>query len=120
MKKAFPFLALLGSLGTLVCCVLPATFVALGLGSAFASLISTLPQLIWFSEQKAFVFGGGAILITIAAFFQWRSRYTTCPVDPRLAAACRSSRKWSSAIFTVTVMFYGVGFFFAFIAPLVL
>lgn len=120
MKKTLPFLALFGSMGTLVCCVLPATFVALGLGSAFAGLISAVPQLIWFSEKKVFVFAGAALLIAVAAFFQWRSRYTACPVDPRLAAACKSSRRWSNGLFSAAIVCYGVGFFFAFVAPLVL
>jgi copper chaperone CopZ len=44
--------ALLASSGTLVCCALPALFVAVGAGAALSSLVSTVPQLVWLSENK--------------------------------------------------------------------
>jgi len=43
--------AFLTSVGTLVCCVLPAILVTIGAGAALAGLVTLLPQLIWLSEQ---------------------------------------------------------------------
>ena len=48
--------ALLASSATLVCCVLPAVFVALGAGAALVGLVSAIPQLVWLSEHKLLVF----------------------------------------------------------------
>ena len=45
-EKAANFFALFASSSTLVCCALPAIFVALGAGASFASLVSSFPFLI--------------------------------------------------------------------------
>lgn len=119
MRKVISFIALLGSTTTLVCCVLPAIFVMLGFGATFASLVGTVPQLTWLSEHKILVFGGAALLIGIAGYFQWRARYASCPTDPKLAAACRETRGLSRGVLFISIGLYCVGAFFAFIAPLV-
>jgi copper chaperone CopZ len=109
--------ARLGSVTTIFCCFLPALFVALGAGAAFASLLGAFPQLVWLSEHKLFVFGFGGLLILIAGVFQWRSRYTACPIDPKLAEGCGAARNWSRRAFLVAVSLYSLGFFFAFVLP---
>lgn len=120
MKRLLPFAALLGSLSTLVCCVLPALFVGFGMGAAFAGFIGAFPQLIWLSEHKGIVFGGAALLLAAAGWFQWRARYAACPTDPRLAEACRTTRSWSKWIFALSLGLYGLGAFFAFGLPLLM
>ena len=82
MKRLASVAALLGSVTTIFCCFLPALFVTLGAGAAFASLLGTFPQLVWLSEHKSVVFGGGALLLLVAGVLQWRARYTACPIDP--------------------------------------
>lgn len=118
MRRLASVAALLGSLTTIVCCFLPALFVTLGAGAAFAGLIGTFPQLIWLSEYKGLVFGSGGALILVAGFFQWRSKSVACPVDPKLAEGCRTARNWSKVVWLVAVCIYGVGFFSAFVLPL--
>ena len=118
MKKLVSLFALLGSSATLICCVLPALFVMLGFGATFASLVGSFPQITWLSEHKVLVFGGAAILIAISAFFQWRSKTMSCPTDPALASACKETRGVSRRLFIISVGLYGVGAFFAFVAPL--
>jgi len=39
-------LTLFGSLGTLLCCALPALLVSLGAGAVMASLVTNVPQLV--------------------------------------------------------------------------
>jgi hypothetical protein len=117
MKKLMSVAALLGSLTTILCCFLPALFVALGAGAAFAGLIGAFPQLTLLSEHKGWVFLVGGLLISTAAFFQWRSRYTACPIDSKLAEGCTTARSWSKRVFVISVLFYALGFFFAFILP---
>ena len=58
--KTANFFSLFASSSTLVCCAMPALFVALGAGATFASLITIFPFLIVLSQYK--------IQITIAAF----------------------------------------------------
>lgn len=111
-------MALFGSAGTLVCCALPALFVSLGLGAAFAGLVGTVPQLVWFSENKNPVFGVAGVLIAVSSVLQYRARNAPCPIDPELARICTSSRKWSKRILIFSVAAYLTGAFFAFIAPL--
>ena len=109
------FLTLFTSSGTLVCCALPALFVTLGMGAAFGGLISTFPQLIWFSTHKVplFVFAGA--MLTVAGYLQWRARFAPCPINSELARSCMKTRRISRIIYFVSVAIYLTGFFFAFI-----
>jgi uncharacterized membrane protein len=114
-EKIVTWLSLFTSAGTLVCCALPALFVALGLGAAFAGLVTAVPQLIWISEHKVMVFWVAGILLVVAGVLQYQARYLSCPTDPALAAACLKSRALSKWIYAIAVLFYAIGFFFAFI-----
>ncbi|MDY0008939.1 MAG: hypothetical protein RBS08_04465 [Bdellovibrionales bacterium] len=111
-----PGLSLLTSLGTLVCCALPALLVTIGAGAALAGLVSTMPQLVWLSAHKPVVFGVAGILLAIAGFIQWRNRHAPCPIDPAQARACRFLRRAGWWIWGFALAVYLTGFFFAFIA----
>jgi len=111
-----PGLSLLTSLGTLVCCALPALLVALGAGAALAGLVSNVPQLTWLSAHKQAVFAVAGLMLGLAGFWQWNTRRAPCPADPAQAAACRRLRKASWWIWGFAAVIYAIGFFFAFIA----
>ena len=86
MRKLLSVFALFGSLGTLVCCALPALFVTLGFGATFASLIGTFPQLTWLSAHKGWVFGGAAFCLAAIgarATAGWALCLTVVAVDAR-------------------------------------
>jgi len=119
MKKLISVAALLGSFSTIICCFLPALFVTLGAGATFAGIIGTFPQLIWFSEHKGIVFLMGAVLLLSAGLMQWRAKNTACPIDPRLAEGCKTARSWSKHVLFAAVAVYTLGFFFAFISPMI-
>jgi len=112
-----PTLSLFASTGTLVCCALPALFITLGMGAVFAGLVSQFPQLIWLSERKACVFALAGVLIALSAYLRWLSRFDPCPADPALAVACTRARQWSGYVLIAATVLYGVGGFFAFLAP---
>jgi hypothetical protein len=118
--KAASFLSLFTSGGTLICCALPATLVGLGAGAAMSSLVSNVPQLIWFSEHKVGVFLFAAIMLILSGSMQWHARSLPCPADPMLAATCIKTRKTSMYIYIVSIAIFLIGGFFAFIAPLIL
>jgi hypothetical protein len=117
MKRIVAFLSLFTSLGTLLCCALPAAFVVLGMGAAFAGLVGAIPQIIWFSEHKVFLFSLGAVLLLSGGLLQWRARNAACPIDPALGEACAITRDWSRVTYFVALGLYLIGFIFAFIAP---
>lgn len=117
MKRYIAFLSLFTSVGTLLCCALPALFVVLGFGAAFAGLVGSFPQLIWLSENKLWIFGTGAILLAAGGILQWRARFEPCPVDPEIAKICASSRRSYFWLYTISLGIYLIGVFFAFIAP---
>ena len=50
--KHLSLLTLFTSGGTLICCALPALLVSLGAGAVMASVVSSVPQIVWFSEHK--------------------------------------------------------------------
>lgn len=113
---AAPMLALFGSTATLVCCALPALFVALGMGAVVAGLVSAVPQITWLSENKPLVFGGSGVLIAIAAWLQWRARNAPCPTEPAAARACQRLRTISVVILAIAAIAWAIGAFFAFFA----
>jgi hypothetical protein len=113
---AAPMLALFGSTATLICCALPALFVALGMGAAVAGLVSAVPQITWLSENKSLVFGGSAGLIAIAGWLQWQARNAPCPTEPAAARACQRLRTVSVVILAIAAVAWCVGAFFAFFA----
>jgi hypothetical protein len=120
MKMFVPYLSLLTSFSTLVCCALPALLVALGMGATLVATVSAVPQLIWISEHKVgvFVFAGSMLMLTF--LMRGLSANRSCPVDPELGAACNSSKRYSTIVFGLSCAIYLVGGFFAFIAPLIL
>jgi hypothetical protein len=109
------FFSLFGSLTTLLCCALPATLVALGMGSVMAGLVGTFPQMVWISRHKPEVFGAAALLLFLGGILQWRARNAPCPLDPDQARACDSARRLSIRIYWVSVVLFAIGAFFAFV-----
>lgn len=117
MKHTFmPTLSLFTSIGTLVCCALPALFVTLGAGAALAGLVSIAPWLVALSKYKAGTFGISATMILLAGFMRWKSRNAPCPTEPEKAKACSRLRKISGWLYWGAVIVWVVGFFFAYIA----
>jgi hypothetical protein len=109
-------LTLFGSLGTLLCCALPALLVSIGAGAAMASLVTAVPQLVWISEHKIPLFVFAGIMLLLSGVTSYRNRHAPCPADPAGARSCRRVRRWSTGVFIVSALIYLVGFFFAFLA----
>jgi hypothetical protein len=112
-----PTLALFTGFGTLICCALPALFVALGMGAAVAGMVTAVPQLVWLSEHKLWVFGGSALMIAAAWAMHYAARNAPCPVDPAQARACARLRKFSAVMLVIASLAWLAGAFVAFIAP---
>jgi len=117
-RSALPFLSLFTSLSTLVCCALPALFVALGAGAVFAGIVAQVPGLIWMSEHKILLFAFGSVMLTAGGVGLYRARNLPCPLDPAQAQACDQARKFSKIVYAISVLIYVIGFVFAFGAPL--
>lgn len=115
-ETLLPMLSLFTSVGTLLCCALPALLVTLGAGAALAGLVSSAPWLIALSKYKLWTFGIAGILLLIAGLMRWRARNAPCPIDPIKAKACMRLRRVSAWIYWLSVGVYAIGFFFAFIA----
>ena len=115
-ETAAPTFALFTSLGTLVCCALPALLVTLGLGASLAGFVGAFPQVVWLSEYKAVVFTVSGLMLAGAAWMQWRARSLPCPADPAQARACVRLRQVSTAVLGLAVVVWATGFFFAFFA----
>jgi hypothetical protein len=109
-------LTLFGSLGTLLCCALPALLVSIGAGAAMASLVTAVPQLVWISEHKLPLFVFAGLMLAIAGVSAYRNRSMPCPIDPAQAKSCRRMRRWSAGVFVISAVLYGIGFYFAFVA----
>jgi len=111
-----PTLSLFTSVGTLLCCALPALFVTLGAGAALAGLVSSAPWLVALSKYKVWTFSISGLMILFAGFMRWKSRNAPCPIDPVQARACMRLRRISAWVYWLSVAVWCVGFFFAFLA----
>jgi len=111
------FFSLFTSVSTLICCALPALLVSVGMGAAVAGLVSSVPQLVWLSEHKVWVFLFSGVLLIMSGLALYKTKDLPCPVDPRKREACIRGRKLSSAILILTAICFSVGLFFAFLAP---
>lgn len=119
-QTVLPSLSLFASIGTLLCCALPALLVTLGLGAALAGFIGAVPWVTAVSDHKTLVFIVAGVLLAASAWMQWRARYAPCPADPAKAEVCKRLRKISTVILIFAVVVYVVGFFFAFLAVYIL
>lgn len=117
MKNVVHTLTLFSSFSTLLCCALPALFVALGAGAALAGIVAQVPQLIWLSEHKIALFVFAGTMLSISGFLRYQSRNAPCPIDPGKAQACKKLRKTSGIVYATSLAIYATGFFFAFVAP---
>jgi len=109
--------ALLTSLGTLLCCVLPAVLVALGAGAALAGLVSAVPQLIWLSEHKSVVFGLAGVLLIASGISIQYARSLPCPAEASAARWCLRLRRVSSVLYGIALASFVTGAAFAFVLP---
>lgn len=103
------FFSLFTSMGTLLCCALPALLVSLGMGAAMVGLVTTFPGLVTLSEYKGWVFVISFGMLALSSYFQYQARFLPCPIDPVQAKACTSARAWSKwiTIFSIIVWFIG-------------
>ena len=69
IQTIFPSLSLFTSLGTLICCALPALMVTLGMGATLAGIITTIPSITLISNYKEYVFIVSGILIFFGFFY---------------------------------------------------
>ena len=112
------YFTLFGSLGTLLCCALPALVVSLGLGAVMAGLASNVPGLIWASEHKSGIFIFAGLMLIMNGYLLWRNRNAPCPIDIKLRDACITGRKTSRIMYFISLTVFCIGAFFAYAAPL--
>ncbi len=115
-ESALNYFTLFGSMGTLVCCALPALLVSLGLGAVLAGLASNVPGLVWMSENKMGVFTFAGVMLAMNGLLLWNNRNAPCPIDPKLRDTCITGRKTSRRFYLISLCVFGLGFFFAFVA----
>jgi hypothetical protein len=79
--------------------------------------VAAVPQIVWLSEHKGWIFGIATVLMAAGGALQWRNRTAPCPLDPQLRAACMRTRRWSLGIYLVSLVLLVVGALFAFVLP---
>ncbi|MEZ4753071.1 MAG: hypothetical protein R3A13_02030 [Bdellovibrionota bacterium] len=114
-EALIPLFSLFTSAATLVCCALPALLVSLGMGAVMAGLVSDFPILISLSKNKGILFIVAAILLLAAGVSLYVSRNAPCPVDPAKAKWCGRLRKIGVLIYSLSVILYCIGLFFAYL-----
>jgi len=118
MNDKYPnFLSLFASSSTLICCALPAIFVALGAGASFASLLSVFPFLITLSNFKGQITLFALFWIIVAGLVNYRTYHMPCPADPELGRVCKLNRERSRYIYYVSVFIFLFATIFTYFIP---
>ena len=112
-----PLISLFTSLGTLLCCALPALMVSIGAGAVLAGLVSNFPELIFLSKYKIYVFSIAGVLLLTSGYMLWNNRNAACPNDPIAAKMCTQLKIINKYIYIFSLIIFLIGLFFAFILP---
>jgi hypothetical protein len=118
-KNKLGWLVLFTTSSTLICCALPILLVTLGMGAVVASVASFAPWLVWLTNNKIWVFIISGLLLAFATWSLYRPG-RSCPMDPELGKYCTSAHKWNSIIIIVSAVIWFIGFFSAYILPLLI
>lgn len=99
-------LALFSSVGTLLCCALPALLITLGMGMTLASLTISIPWLFSLSRYKSVVFFIAGVLLAASFYFIFvrSKRIEVCEPE-----ACEVAGKYSKATFWISFIIYCIG-----------
>ncbi|MDG2346653.1 MAG: hypothetical protein P8L73_00590 [SAR86 cluster bacterium] len=111
------FVSLFASSSTLICCALPAIFVALGAGASFASLVSTFPFLIVLSQYKIYISFTALTMLAIAGIINYRTYFMPCPADPELGRLCLQTRQRSRMLYYLSSAIFIFASVFTYVIP---
>ncbi|MDE3180968.1 MAG: hypothetical protein KGM47_15080 [Acidobacteriota bacterium] len=125
-SKAWNYLALFTSFGTLLCCALPSLLVLLGLGATVASFLSAMPWLVTLARHREIVFIVSGVLITgDFVYVYWLSPRMkadgqACSIEDG-PTACDTATRVSRIALWAAATIYCIGVFVAYLfAPLFL
>jgi mercuric ion transport protein len=111
------YFSLFTSLGTLLCCALPALLVLFGLGASVASMLSFMPWLVTLSRHKQWTFATSGALIALSFVHLY---YIAPRISPERCngddpSACAEASKLSRILLWVSAFIYAVGIFAAYV-----
>ena len=115
--KSANFLSLFASSSTLICCALPAVFVAVGAGASFASLITVFPFLLVLSQYKLYISLFALTMLGIAGYVNYKTYHMPWPADPELGQACMRSRRRSRYIYYASAALFIFATIFTYLVP---
>lgn len=116
-SKPTNLLALFASSSTLICCALPALFIALGAGATLASLVSAFPFLVTLSRHKVAISLAALAVLAIAGVVHYRVARQPCPADPELGRLCLKTRKRGRAVYYFSVGIFALATLFTYALP---
>ncbi len=108
------YAALFASVGTLVCCALPALLVLLGFGlTSVLAFFTAIPGWQRLALYTPWLFLGGGILLAVAFYFSYfyhgRPEGEVCeiPVGSK-ESACSTATRWNRRILWMSLCLYGL------------
>ena len=110
------YFSLFTSVGTLLCCALPALLVLVGLGASVASMLSSLPWLVTLSRHKQWTFSiyGTLIALSFVHMYYVAPRLRKEECTPHNPSACDTASRLSTVLLWVSAIVYSIGFFVAY------
>jgi hypothetical protein len=116
--RAFGFLSLFTSFGTLICCALPSLLVLFGLGTTVASVLTAAPWLVTLSRHKDWVFAISGMVLALNLLYvfalapRMRAAVANCTDD-----ACATADQLSRSVLWTSAAIYVAGVAAAYVLP---
>ena len=99
--------------GVMLCCVLPAILVSLGLGSTLVTFLDNYPIFIEITKHKAYIFIGVFILLVINGVLIYRSQNQVCEID-EISKECDEVKSASKGIYIFSVIVYFISLYLSY------
>jgi len=106
-------LSLFTSMGTLLCCALPAAVATVAGGSAVIAMTSTMPWLIPLSRHKDWIFLAAITLLVLHGILLfWPKGTVACSIDS--SEGCAVAGRYTKIMFQISAGIVAIGAFFAY------
>lgn len=100
--------------GVMLCCVIPAILVSLGLGSTLATFLNHYPIFIKISEYKNYIFIFVFLILIINGFILYTNKNRSCDINS-LEQECTEVKSVSLILYYLSIVIYLISLFLSYI-----
>ena len=113
MKFINNLILLISNGGVMLCCVLPAILVSLGLGSTMVTFLNEYPIFIKITEYKNYIFSVVLFILFFNGFVIYKNRNKFCEIEG-LKNECSQVKSVSILLYIFSIIIYLISLFLSY------